>query len=90
MEPIDEAWLSAGFPVLLWDSLQLCGYTQPPTFTLHKGLETGLYLGQVTIPPKYGVPGEPIRATGLRMPTPVLVLNMAVREALFRIRDVLP
>src|SRR4051812_33810806 len=90
MEPIEKAWLSAGFPVLLWDSLQLCGYTQPPTFKLHKGLETELYLGQFTIPLKYGTPGEPISATGFRMLTPILALNMAAREAPFCIWDVLP
>ena len=32
---IPEEWLQTGFPRLLWDALQLCGYDQRPVYVLH-------------------------------------------------------
>ena len=32
---VPEEWLKMGFPRLLWDALQLCGYDRRPVYTVN-------------------------------------------------------
>ena len=70
--------------------MQLCGYQQKPTYTLHKGLESGDYVGQIVILAKPGTNGSPIYSIVPQMPSPVLAIDLVAREALMRIRSSLP
>ena len=89
---IPEEWLQTGFPRLLWDALQLCGYDRRPVYnviTLPAQVETE-YAAEIKIVAKNTPDSRPWFATGLRVNTPALAVEMVAREALVCFRGFLP
>ena len=87
-----EEWLQTGFPRLLWDALQLCGYDRRPVYnviTLPAQVETE-YAAEIKIVAKNTPDSRPWFATGLRVNTPALAVEMVAREALVCFRGFLP
>ena len=80
---IPEEWLQTGFPRLLWDSLQLCGYDRRPVYnviTYPAQVETE-YAAEIKIVAKNTPDSRPWFATGLQVNTPALAVEMVAHEA---------
>ena len=89
---IPEEWLQTGFPRLLWDALQLCGYDRRPVYVLHphKTATDVEFSAEIKIVAKPEPTSRPWTAIGLRVNTPELAVEIVAREALVCFRGFLP
>ena len=72
---VPEEWLKMGFPWLLWDAFQLCGYDRRPIYsviTYPFAIETE-YAAEIKIVAKAAPDSRPWAATGLCVNTPSLL-----------------
>lgn len=92
MASVAEEFVVSGFPRLLWEALQLCKYDRRPVYYLHEHLIHGTkeYVAEVTILAKPGPEGRPYYFTGERVPSAALAIELVAREALTRLRLMLP
>jgi hypothetical protein len=91
MAPVAEEFVVSGFPRLLWDSLQLCGFDRRPVYYLHEHMNNGTkeFNAEVTILAKPGPEGRPYYFTGALVASADLAVELVAREAITRLRPML-
>ncbi|KAK1691695.1 hypothetical protein QYE76_008392 [Lolium multiflorum] len=93
MAAVQADLLDIGFPRILWDCLQLCGFDRKPVYTTeeHEVDETRReYVAKIVVLARPTLDQCPYRFTGPRMPSESLAVQLVAREAIRLLRGALP
>ncbi|KAM0900969.1 hypothetical protein ACQ4PT_020281 [Festuca glaucescens] len=93
MAAVQADLLDMGFPRILWDCLQLCGFDRKPVYTVDEhevGENTTEYVAKIVVLARPTLDQCPYRFTGPRMPSDSLAVQLVAREAIRLLRNALP
>jgi hypothetical protein len=92
MAVVPNNLVETGFPRVLWDCVQLCGFDRKPVYTM---LELDVsetmteYMEKVVVLGRPSLDRHPYHFIGPRMPSKSMAVELVAREAIRLLRDTL-